>query len=418
MLETLRQDLRHGARLWRRSPTLALTAIASLSLGVAVSVAMFLIVNAALLRPPPVDAPEELVLLFTGTLEEPYKTVSYPDYVDYRDRSEVFRGLAAYGEIAVSLSKEGSPEEERGVIASGNFFEVLGVRAALGRVLTPEDDRARGGHPVVVLSHGLWQRRFGADPAIVGREIAVNGSPYVVVGVTAPGFRGPDVLESYELYVPMAMQTQVRPPRASFSGDMDPRLLDRRGSSWLRLIGRLAPGIGIDEAAASLAAISNQLEREHPETNRGEAATLFPLAQIDPRGYPALRAAALLLMSVAALVLLVATANVTNLLLVRAVARRREIAVRLAMGVSRGRLVRHLLTESLLLSAVSGPLGLLLASWSLDGLKRLIPKTGIFSFHLDFHADVRVLAFTVAASVLSAILVGLAPALQSSRYAL
>ena len=415
MIDSVLHDLRHGIRLARSSPALVLIALSSLALGIGATVSMFTMVNAVLLRPVPVESPQDLVFFYTGTEESPYNTFSYPDFVDYRDSATAFRGLAAFGEIQVSLSAEGAPEEIRGVIASGNFFEVLGVEAALGRVFHAEDDRAPGEHPILVLSHAFWQRRFGGDPSVVGREIDVNGRPFVVLGVTPRGFHGPLIFESFDLYVPMMMQAQVRPPRAGFSGEMDPDLLNRRSAGWLSAVGRLAPGAGIEEAEASLRSISARLEEEHPETNEGERASLYPLTKIDPRAYPMLRSVAVLLMSVALLVLLVATANVVNLLLVRAVSRRREIAVRLSLGGSRARLIRQHLTESLSLSVAGGALGVLLSSWLLHGLSRLVPATGIFSFTLDFEIDARVLAFALLASLVSAVLVGVAPALEGSR---
>jgi predicted permease len=415
MLESIVQDLRHGFRVARSSPALALTAVASLALGIGATIAMFALVNAVLLRSVPVASPGELVLLFQGTEENPYSALSYPDFADYRDASDQFRGLAAFGEIQVSLSAAETPEEIRGLIASGNFFEVLGVDAVLGRVFTAEHDRVPGEAPVAVLSHELWEKRFGSDPGMVGREIPVNGRPFVVLGVLPPGFHGPLIFENFDLYVPMAMQAQVRPPRAGFSGEMDPDLLARRNNSWLSAVGRLAPRVTLEEAEASLRAISARLEEAHPETNRGERVSLYPLRRIDPRAYPMLRSIALLLMSVAILVLLVATANVVSLLLVRAIGRRREIAVRLSLGGSRARLVRQLLTESLALAVAGGALGMLAASWLLDALARLVPPTGIFSFALDHDFDGTVLAFTMLVSILSAALVGVAPALEGSR---
>jgi predicted permease len=421
MLDTVWHDVRHGARLLRASPSLAITGIASLALGIGASVSMFIIVNAVLLRPLPVASPEDLALLFTGNRESPYRSLSYPDFRDYRDglaRGSSFRDLAAYGEISASLLGEDAPDRVRGLIATGNLFEVLGVRAAVGRTFTPEDDRISGEHAVVVLSDGLWVRRFGADPGIAGRTIALNGRPYAVLGVLPPGFRGPDLLENYDVYVPMMMQAELRPPRAGFSGEMNPDLLERRDMSWLRVVSRLEPGVTLERAESEAVAISRRLEETHRDTNREETASLYPLERIDPRAYPWLSSIAVLLLTVAGLVLLVAAANVTNLLLSHAVSRGREIAIRLALGGSRARLLRQMLTESLLLAAAGGVAGLLAASWSLEGLKRLVPTTGISSFDLDFPVDSRVLTFTVLVSMLAAVVVGLAPALRGSREAI
>lgn len=308
--------------------------------------------------------------------------------------NDVFSGLAAYGEIAVSLSADESPELVRGVIASGNYFDVLGVRAFRGRTISPADDRRPGAHPVVVIGYALWMRRFGGDDSALGRDLLIDGRPYAVIGVTPAPFRGSNLLENIDLYIPMAMQALVRPPRGGFSGEMDPDLLSRRSAGWLTVIGRLRPPVTFDKAQAGMAAVARQLEQAYPDTNRNQIASVYPVSRIDPSAYPLLRNAAFLLMGVVGLVLLIATANVTNLLLARAVARRREIGIRLALGGSRARLVRQLLTESLLLAIVGAALGLLAASWSLDALAGFVPTTGIFSFTLDLPIDARVLAFT------------------------
>ncbi len=353
------QDVRHALRLARSSPVLVLTAITSLAIGIGATVTMFTLVNSVLLRPVPVESPEELVFLYTGTEDDPFRILSHPDFLDYRDGSSAFRGLAVFGEIQVSLAVEGSPQEIRGLIASGNFFEILGVEAALGRVFGGEDDRVPGEHPVVVLSHSFWNSHFAADPGIVGREIAINGRPYLVLGVAPNGFRGPLVLESYEVYVPMAMQAHVRPPRASFSGEMDPDLLTKRSASWLNGVGRLRPDVSLEEAEASLRSISARLSEAHPETNRGERASLYPLTKIDPRAYPTLKSVAALLLGVSLLVLLVATANVVSLLLARAVApkaRDRDADFARGKPSAAGPPASHRVPP---LAAIAGALGLL-----------------------------------------------------------
>jgi putative ABC transport system permease protein len=418
MVGTVLQDIRYGLRVLRANPGFTLTAALSLALGIGANTSMFTLVNAALFRTLPVDKPEELAYVFSGTRDVPWSTTSYPDYVDYRDHNEVFADLAAYGEIAVSISTDESPELVRGVIASGNYFGVLGVGAIRGRTFSPSDDRVPGGHAVVVISHALWMRRFGGDASAVGRNLLINGRPYVVIGVTPPLFRGSNLLEDIDLYVPMAMQALVRPPRGGFSGEMDPDLLARRASGWLAMIGRLRPGVTVDQAQAGMAAVARRLEQAYPDTNRDQITTVYPVNQIDPRAYPVLRMSALLLMGVVGLLLLIATANVANLLLARSVARRREFGIRLALGGSRMRIMRQLLTESLLLALAGAALGLLAASWSLDVLASLVPITGIFSFTLDLPIDTRVLAFTSLVAVLASLLVGFAPSLQAARASL
>ncbi|MGQ0733089.1 MAG: ABC transporter permease [Acidobacteriota bacterium] len=415
MVNTMLLDIRYGLRVLRGNPAVTLTAIASLALGIGANTSIFTIVNAALLRPLPVERPGELAYVFTGSRESPWGTTSYPDYLDYRDQNDVFNDLAAYGEIAVSLSADESPELVRGVIASGNYFDVLGVHAVRGRTFSPADDRTLRSHPVVVISYALWMGRFGGAESVVSRDLLINGRPYVVVGVMPPLFRGSNLLENIDLYIPMAMQALVRPPRAGFSGEMDPDLLTQRYAGWLSVIGRLRPGVTFDQAQAGMSAVARQLEQAYPETNRDQIASVYRVSRVDPRAYPMLRNSALLLMGIVGLVLLIATVNVTNLLIARAVARRREMAVRLAIGGSRARLVRQLLTESLLLAVGGAVLGLLGASWALDALAGLVPATGVFAFTLDLPIDGRVLAFTMLVAVLASVLAGLAPALQASR---
>jgi predicted permease len=414
-MQTVIQDLRYGARMLIKSPGFTLVAVLSLALGIGANTSIFSLVNATFLRQLPVVEPQQLQFVFSGTLNSPWGTVSYPNYVDLRDKNKVFDGLAAYGSIIVSLGKGDSPEQINGLIVSGNYFDVLGIRAALGRVLSPEEDKIPNAHTVAVISNRLWQQRFGGRREIIGQELALNGHGFTIIGVTPAGFEGAEILETNDIYVPMMMQALVRPPRGGFSGEMNPDLLQRRGPSWLRMLGRLKNGMTVEQAQAGIATIASQLEQTYPNENRGRVATLFPVSKIDPRGYRPLLSAAVLLMAVVGMVLLIACANVANLLLARASVRRKEIAVRLALGASRARLVRHLLTESLLLALLGGVAGLLLGVWTIELLKATPPPGGIFSFNLDFSLDSRVLLFTLGLSLLTGIIFGLAPALQSSR---
>ncbi len=414
-MPTLLQDLRYGVRMLLKQPGFTLIAVLTLALGIGANTAIFSLVNAVFLRQLPVQEPQRLVFGFGGRPNSPWSVISYPNYVDYRDRNEVFTGLAAYGSISVSLSSDERPELVNGVIVTGNYFDVLGVGAKLGRTISPADDQTPNAHPVVVIGHRLWQRRFNGANDVVGQHLKVNGYDFTVIGVTPAGFEGAELLETSDLYVPMMMQAVVRPPRGGFSGEMNADMLGRRGPAWLGMIGRLKPGVSMEQAQAKVAVISQQLAQAYPDTNRDRIVTLFPVSKIDPQGYSPLLSAAALLLSVTGIVLLIACANVANLLLARASARRKEIAVRLALGAGRFRLIRQLLTESLLLAFLGGLAGVLLAVWTVELLKATPPPAGIFSFNLDFSLDGRVLGFAFVLSLLTGIIFGLAPAWQTAR---
>jgi predicted permease len=398
-----------------KSPGFTLIAALSLALGIGANTSIFSLVNAVFLRQLPVSEPQNLVFVFSGTRNSPWSVSSYPNYVDFRDRNDVFDALAAYGGITVSLSNSDTPDLIRGSIVTGNFFDVLGVRATLGRTISPEEDRVPNSHPVATISHRLWQKRFGGSPDIVGQQLALNGHGFTIIGVMPAGFEGAEVLETNDIYVPMMMQAIARPPRGGFSGEMNPDLLQRRGAGWLRMLGRYKPGMSIEKAQAGISTIGSQLQQAYQNENRDLVATLFPVSKIDPRGYRPLLSVAMLLMAVVGVVLLIACANVANLLLARASSRRKEIAMRLALGASRARLLRQLLTESMLLALLGGVAGLILAVWTNELLKATPPPTGIFSFNLDFQIDGSVLLFTLTLSLLTGVIFGIAPALQSSR---
>src|SRR5207253_616120 len=280
-------------------------------------------------------------------------------------------------------------------VVTGNYFQVLGVGAEKGRVLSPQDDKTPGAHPVVVISHGLWERRFGGDQNIVGRQLLLNGQNFTIIGVTSPEFGGAQLGVVRDLYVPMMMQAVVRPPRSGYSGEMDPDLLKKRGNRWLYSVGKLKPGFTIEQAQADLSRIAKQQENDYPETNRNRGVRVLAFSQSDnPDQLRQLGSVAGLLMSVVGLVLLIACANIANLLLARGSARGKEIAIRLAIGATRWRIVRQLLTESVLLATLGGVMGLMLAWWAASSLRAMSPPAGALPLAPQVSIDLPVLLFT------------------------
>ncbi len=404
-METLLQDIQYGARRLVKRPGFALVAIVSLALGIGANTAIFSLVNTVLLRPFPVSKPDELVAVSVFGAEDSMQAFSYPGYLDFRDRNEVLEGLYASRLMPVSLSREGNNERIWGYEVTGNYFEVLGVNAFLGRTFTPEEDRAPLANPIVVLSYGCWERRFARDATVIGKDILLNGHSFRVIGVTPEGFGGTEIIYTPEIWVPMTMQEWMEPGN---------KWLDKRTNNNIFATGRLKPGVTSEQAEASLNVLAEQLGKEYPNTDEGRTIKLVPPGFILPGIRGAVISFTWVLMFAVSLVLLIACTNIANLLLARAAERRREIAIRLSLGASRLRLIRQLLTESVLLSIVSGAAGLLLALWIVDLLTALKPPFDI-PLTIDLKVDWRVLIFSLAASLAASLIFGLVPALQTTN---
>ena len=399
-MSTFWQDLRYGARMLLRKPGFTVVAVITLALGIGANTAIFTVVNAVLLRSLPYAQPEQLVRIGGTNLQrnKTLGTLSPQDFYDWRDRNTVFESIAAYDSWSPSLTGTGEPERLAAGRVSSSFFNVLKAEPALGRAFLPSEEQ-RGNHLVAILSYGLWQRRFGADAGLVGRTIMLNGAAYTVIGVMPKGFESPQFsgigFEQPELWAPFA------PDLSQWS---------RSGRAVDAAIARLKPGVTTEQAQAEMHLIARQLQQQYPEDNAGEDVTI---ASLHGQLVGKIRSALMVFLVAVGFVLLIACANVANLLLARAAVRQREMAIRTALGAGRYRIVRQLLTESVLLSVVGGVLGLLLALWATDYLVALgsdsIPRLGAITL------DMRVLGFTTALTLLTGVAFGLAPALQSSN---
>ena len=403
------QDIRVAVRGLARSRSFALVAVLSLALGIGANTTIFWLVNGLLLRPLPVREPARLMTLFTVDEHDPgFWLNSFPNYRDYRDRNVVFSSLALYSTALVSLSGHGDARRVTTQLVSANYFPTLGVAPAIGRAFLPEEDLTPGAAAVAVVSYGLWTRLYGSTASITTESITLNSLPYHIVGVAPKGFSGLDALYSADVWVPFMMYEQLHPfarfvPQRRFLGEA--------------VVGRLKAGVNQAQAEAAMGALAAELEREYPKDNPKRRVKLLPVdeATLNPNtARPGMTKAGVVLLIASGLVLLIACANVANLLLARAAGRRREIAVRLAVGAGRWRLARQFLAENVLLALAGGVVGLIFAQWTRGLLWSLRPYN--FKYAADLPGlDGRVLAYNLAISLATGVLFGLVPALGSTR---
>jgi predicted permease len=396
-LETLTQDLGYGVRMLVNNPGFTTIAVVTLAFGIGANTAIFSVVNGVLLNALPYQQPDQLVALHSGTFEGDRGTSSYPNFLDWVSDNRSFSALAAYRPDSFNLAELNEPEHIPTEMVSADFFPLLGVRPILGRTFLPNEDQL-GASPVVLISGGFWKRKFGSSPGVLGKTLTMNSTAYIIVGVIPAKFQyaGRNFQQS-DVYVPIGQWN-------------DRTFRDRKVSNGMNVVGRLKPGVAFDQAKADMRALARRLADQYPEANKGQVITLAPLKRDFVGG---VQPVLLVLQAAVGFVFLIACVNIANLLLARSKGRTRELAMRTALGASRGRLIRQLLTESILLSMAGGALGVLLAcwgtQWALNALPEALPRAE------EIRLDALVLLFTVAASMLAGVLFGLAPALKASR---
>src|SRR6202167_1214978 len=405
-MRNLIQDLRYGLRMLRKDPGFTAVAVLTLALSIGANSTIFSWINATLLNPlPGVSRTSDLYALTAGGTAQSPHVFSYPDFTDLRNRTQSFSGIFASSIYPMDLAGDGNPEHTWGTLVSANYFDVLNVRPILGRGFLPAEDEKPGGAPVAVISYRLWQLRFGGNPRVIGTQLTIDRHPYTIIGVAPALFQGNQTGLRSELWVPITMEAQLL---------TQSDLLQRRDRNWLLVMGRVRDGVRPEQARQELDLLMQQLVRQFPDAHQaGVHVGIYPLWR-SPAGANAYFYLLLpMLMAIAGVVLLLACANVANLLLVRSVSRRREIAIRLSLGASRWRLVRQLLIESLVLSSAGGILAMFITAWTTGMLGQFIPPTNI-PIALDFQVDRAVFFVTFAISILSGVIFGILPALRAS----
>jgi putative ABC transport system permease protein len=407
------QDVRYALRTLRNSPGFTIIAIVTLGLGMAVNTTVFSVINGMILRPLPVPHAEQLTVLGLQTSGTPgVQRFSYPDYLDIRSQTDSFSDVFGYRATLSALVVDGKGEHCVLSRVTGNYFSALGIQPAVGRLILPTEGQTLGADPVLVLGYSYWQKRFGGDPNIVGKQAQINGNAFTIIGVAPKGFRGTYDIVNMEGYLPLS--ASVADP--SDPPDASRKMWTQREDRDLSVLGRLKPGVSLQEAQAKLSVVAQRIVEQHPDTDKGVTFRVFPekLARPDPDPDNTLPAVALAFTVLAAMVLLVACFNIANVLLVRATVRQREMGIRAALGAGRFRLIRQHLTESLLLALLGGAAGLFLGTWA-AGLLGAVPIGSDLPINFDFQPDARVYSFALAAVFLTGLVVGIFPALRVAR---